>query len=196
MPTKSCCIPTPVWKSCAGCSSYKIWWTPWRCATLHHRLDTLTLLHETRLGKVCGSYPLMFCSINVSAAWRQVDSRSIKTCLPVSVCCFDVAPDLRGRSLQRPDAAHSWWVTQKPPRALKTCTVFSLLFQLTQDKSPGPRSHERVGVWVCSHCMSMYLNIACFSTAVVSMFTMPVVYEKHQVGVWTSGKVSSHGALF
>lgn len=31
--TKSCCIPTPVWKSCAGCSSYKIWWTPWRCAS-------------------------------------------------------------------------------------------------------------------------------------------------------------------
>lgn len=32
-PTKSCCIPTPAWKSCAGCSSYKIWWTPWRCAS-------------------------------------------------------------------------------------------------------------------------------------------------------------------
>lgn len=33
MLTKSCCIPTLVWKSYEGCSWYKIWWTPWRCVS-------------------------------------------------------------------------------------------------------------------------------------------------------------------
>lgn len=36
MLTKSCCIPTLVWKSYAGCSWYKIWWTPWRWASHIH----------------------------------------------------------------------------------------------------------------------------------------------------------------
>lgn len=64
-----------------------------------HRRYTQVLLYETRLGKVCSSYP----AIKVATCWQ----RDAKMCLCVPVCCLDVAPDLRGRSLQRPDTAHS-----------------------------------------------------------------------------------------
>lgn len=54
--------------------------------------------------------------------------------------------------------------------------VFGLLFQFTLDKR---RSLRCAGVRI--NCCSLRA-----STAVVSMFSMPVVYEKHQVGIWAS----------
>lgn len=69
--------------------------------------------------------------------------------------------------------------------------IICLLFQCTLDKCWEPCSvHTRVPVGAYSCCRSKYFNMShCFlhaSTAVVSMFTMPVVYEKHQVGIWAS----------
>lgn len=86
MLTRSSSTLTPVWRSSAGCSSYKIWLTLWRFAS-----------HVKQIG-VCLLTPLRREVLHLKPQLHFV-----------SVCCSDVAADLRGRSLQRPDTAHPRW---------------------------------------------------------------------------------------
>lgn len=78
-----------------------------------------------------------------------------------------------------------------------------LLFQFTLDKCRGVQGALLTRVCSCLnifplYCRSEYFNITVSlhaSTAVVSMFTMPVVYEKHQVGIWASWLIKINQSL-
>lgn len=110
-----------------------------------------------------------------AATCWEMQQRDADICLLIPVCRLDVAPDLRGRSLQRPDAAHSRWdhlatVSYKspPPRQMTSFRLLNLysiclLFQLTQDKclGGGARGHSSVLISEpVPTCRAVCLNVS------------------------------------